>query len=481
MILDRQRRVLRANRATAELLGLGREELAGGQCFQSLHCKQAPPDFCPFSKMLVDGLVHSSECFEEKLGGLFEITVSPLKDFTGNIVGAVQIARDITKSKSLQEQLVRAQKMEAVGNLAGGIAHDFNNILQVVMGYTELLQADKKEDNPDLADLQRIRDAAKNGADLVKRLLTLGRRVEPEFRPVDLNHLVENLEKLLARTIPKTITIRHRLQEGLRLVNADPSQIEQILLNLAINARDAMPDGGTLTIETANVQLDQDYCDTHLGVTPGQYVLLSVSDSGHGIDKESLGRIFEPFFTTKKPGEGTGLGLAMVYGIVKQHGGQITTYSEPGRGTTFRIYLPVIETEAELPAPEETVSPRGGTETILLVDDEEHIRDLGERILTRSGYTVITAANGREALELYKKNEGISLTVLDLIMPEMDGRQCLKEILALDPRTRVIMASGYSRNGPAKDSVELGAKGFVTKPYDATQLLRLVREVLDKD
>ncbi|MEW6114315.1 MAG: ATP-binding protein, partial [Thermodesulfobacteriota bacterium] len=479
MILDRQRRVVRANRATAEALGISREDLMGGQCFQSLHCKQAPPEFCPFTKMLADGKGHSSECFEEKLGGFFEITVCPLKDSNDNIVGAVQIARDITKSKSLQEQLVRAQKMEAVGNLAGGIAHDFNNILQVVMGYTELLQTDKSEDNPDRADLERIRDAAKKGADLVKRLLTVSRKVEPEFRPTNLNQLVDNLEKLLTRTIPRTIAIQQRLQDGLRPVNADPAQIEQVLLNLTINARDAMPDGGTLTIETANVELDQEYCETHLEVSPGRYVLLTVSDSGLGIDKQTLARIFEPFFTTKKAGEGTGLGLAMVYGIVKQHGGQITCYSEPGRGTTFRIYLPTLETETELSAPEQTVSPQGGTETILLVDDEEHIRDLGERILARSGYTVITAANGREALDLYKKYDEISLTILDVIMPEMDGTQCLKEILRLDPAARVLMASGYSPNGQTKETLELGAKGFVTKPYDAKQLLRLVREVLD--
>jgi PAS domain S-box-containing protein len=480
MILDRQRRVVQANRATAEALGISREELMGGQCFQSLHCKQAPPEFCPFTRMLADGKGHSSECFEEKLGGFFEIRVSPLKDSNDNVVGAVQIARDITKSKSLQEQLVRAQKMEAVGNLAGGIAHDFNNILQVVMGYAELLQADKKEDNPDLADLGRIRDAAKRGADLVKRLLTVSRKVEPEFRPTNLNQLVDNLEKLLTRTIPRTITIQQRLQDGLRFVNADPAQIEQVLLNLAINARDAMPDGGTLTIETANVELDQEYCDTHLDVTPGRHVLLTVSDSGFGIDKQTLARIFEPFFTTKEAGEGTGLGLAMVYSIVKQHGGQITCYSEPGRGTTFKIYLPAIETKTELPAPEKLVGPPGGTETILLVDDEEHIRELCARILARAGYTVLTAASGQEALELYEKDETISLTVLDLIMPAMDGRQCLREILELNPAARVLIASGHSLAAHEIDAMGHGAKGFVTKPYDAGRLLQAVREVLDK-
>ncbi len=257
------------------------------------------------------------------------------------------VKRDVTEHLALSSQLLQAQKMEAIGTLAGGIAHDFNNLLQVTLGYSELLLAEREEDDPEYADLSRILQAAKNGAELVQRLLTFSRKVEPKPIPLDLNRRIVQVEKLLKRTIPKMIDIQMHLSDDLAEINADPIQMEQVLMNLAVNARDAMPDGGRLIIETRNVTLDDEYCRLHVGAGPGDCVLLAVSDTGHGMDKTTVEHIFEPFYTTKELGRGTGLGLAMVYGIVRQHEGFITCYSEVGRGTTFNVYFPAIERHLE--------------------------------------------------------------------------------------------------------------------------------------
>jgi len=270
------------------------------------------------------------------------------------------------------------------------------------------------------------------------------------------------------------------LAEDIRIVNADPAQMEQVLINLAVNAKDAMPDGGKLIIETANVTLGAEYCKTHLIARPGDYVQITVSDTGQGMDKETLEHIFEPFYTTKDQGQGTGLGLAMVYGIVEQHKGHITCYSEQGVGTTFKILIPAIETEEETDVVTPTEMPACGTETILLVDDEQFVRDLGVRILNLGGYTVLTAGAGREALDVYTSNEEqISLVIMDLIMPGMGGIQCLQELLRLNPVLKVIVASGFSIDGPAKETLQLGAKALVSKPYRTKEILRIIRQVLD--
>ncbi len=398
----------------------------------------------------------------------------------GTIEGHRGIIRDVTVQRSLEMQLLQAQKMEAVGTLAGGIAHDFNNLLQVVLGYSEFMLQSKKEGEPEYDGLQKIYQAGKRGADLVGSLLTFSRKVEIKHVPVNLNREITEVQHLLSRTIPKTISIDLNLKGDLELIKADVSQIGQVLMNLGVNSRDAMRDGGTLTIATAIIQLDEEYCNSHLEATPGRYVLLTVADTGQGMDKETLAHIFEPFFTTKERGKGTGLGLATVYGIVKQHGGHITCSSEPGLGTTFKIYFPAIEKEgnSEIPAIETPIP--GGTETILLVDDEEALRDLGTTLLNNFGYKVITAGNGKEALAIYSKYKNkISLILLDLIMPEMDGRQCLAEMLLIDPKAKILVASGYSENGLNDEIVEAKARGFVGKPYNITKLLTTVRDALD--
>ena len=391
---------------------------------------------------------------------------------------------DISEQKQLEAQYQQSQKMEAVGTLAGGIAHDFNNLLQSILGYCQLLLFKKQKEHPEFGKLKEIEKATLRASELTLQLLTFSRKVESKLRPINLNHQVEHIHKLLKRTIPKMIDIELHLEENLKIINADPAQIEQVLMNLVVNARDAIHEEGKLIIETENVTLDEEYYKTHLGTHPGEYVLLIVSDTGEGMDKETADHIFEPFFTTKKMNKGTGLELSMVYGIVNSHGGNIFCYTEPGEGTTFKIYLPGIEAEIEEQVPEgkEEIIPMGGSETILLVDDEEFIRNLGEEILTKFGYRIITAPDAEIALRLYhEKKKDISLIILDLIMPGMGGRRCLEELMKLNPWLKVIIASGYSVKGPVKEVLETGAKGFIDKPYNVNQMLKIIREVLDEN
>jgi two-component system, cell cycle sensor histidine kinase and response regulator CckA len=390
--------------------------------------------------------------------------------------------RDITAEKKLESRLVQAQKMEAVATLAGGIAHDFNNLLQAVQGYAELLLLPKGKGEPGFRELQEISRAAKRGGELTRQLLTFSRKVESKLQPVDLNRIVEDVRLLLERTIPKMIKMELHLTGNLHPVNADASQIEQILMNLAVNARDAMPDGGTLSVETRNVILDEEVRRSQPELTPGNYVLLAVADTGQGMDKATLKNIFDPFFTTKEVGKGTGLGLAMVYGIVKNHHGHIVCASQPGQGTVFEIYLPaVVKIEKTPAAVTGTHRLRGGNETILLVDDDASLRNLGEQILRFHGYTVTSAQDGEKALQIYKDCKGrIDLIVLDLSMPGMGGALCLQRLLEMNPEAKVVIASGYSVSGETEKATKSGAKAFVQKPYDVQQMIEVVREVLDE-
>ena len=410
------------------------------------------------------------------------LTVSPIRNIEGRIVGASTIAREITDQKTLQRQLQQAQKLEAIGTLAGGIAHDFNNLLQVTLGYSDLLLAEKREDDPEYADLSKILQAATSGAELVRRLLTFSRKVELKPIPLNLNRQIIQVEKILRRTIPKMIDIQIDLSNDLAKILADPTQMEQVLMNLAVNARDAISDKGTLSVSTRNINLDEEYCGIHAEAKPGEYVLLTVSDTGQGMDKRTIEHIFEPFYTTKELGRGTGLGLAVVYGIVKQHGGHIACYSEVGHGTSFYVYFPAIDTQVEPNVETTEVMPAFGTEMVLLVDDEDFVRDLGKRILSKAGYKVLTAANGKEALDFYQKERaGISLVILDLIMPEMGGTECLRELKKINPHLNVLIASGLAADPSLIESRELGASGFVSKPFKVRELLRQVRKALDHD
>ena len=414
----------------------------------------------------------------------FETTISPIRDDSGAIVSFVSVNRDVTQEVALEAQLLQAQKMEAVGTLAGGIAHDFNNLLQVIQGYTEVLLHGVSEDPSNYEPLQKIHRSSKRGAELTRQLLTFSRKVQSERRPLDLNQEVEQVKNLLERTIPKMIEIELHLDKTPAIVSADPVQVEQALMNLAVNAMDAMPEGGKIIFETERATLDEEFCRTHLGARPGEYVLLTISDTGHGMNKEILEHVFEPFYTTKEVGKGTGLGLAMVYGIVKTHEGYILCYSELDSGTTFKIYLPaLVQGGHRREASEGEDQLKGGDETILLVDDEEYIRELGVELLSNVGYEVLTATDGENALQLYRKEQQrIDLIILDLVIPGMGGKKCYEEILKINPQAKILIVSGYySVNGPGKEAMEAGAKGFVGKPFDVSHMLKAVRDILDED
>ncbi|MFH1115974.1 MAG: PAS domain-containing protein [Pseudomonadota bacterium] len=489
MVLDDQHKILRANKAMAEALGMTEQELIGKSCFELVHGEKEPPAFCPHSQLLADGEEHSAEVAEPRLGGIYDVRVSPLVGQNGQVIGSVHVTSDITERKRAEEmrdqlrnQLAQAQKMEAIGTLTGGIAHDFNNLLTIINGYTELILSERTEDDPNYSDLQKILETGRKGADLVQRLLSFSKKAEIGLRPLDLNGIVINSVRLMERTFPKIIQIETILAKDLCQVNADAVQVEQVLMNLCINAKEAMPDGGKLRVEIGNVTVDEAYCKLHVGAKSGRYVLIEVSDTGVGVGKETMERIFDPFFTTKGWDfkKGTGLGLSVAKGIMEQHHGWITCDSEPGKGTTFGLYFAATDElpEVQMPAPLTGTFP--GTETILLVDDEKLVRDLGKRILEHSGYTVITATNGKEALEIYSREKSkIGLVVLDLIMPEMGGDKCLDELLRIDPQVKVIVSSGHSLDPKGLECLGAYAKGFVNKPYQMREFMEVVRGVLN--
>jgi two-component system cell cycle sensor histidine kinase/response regulator CckA len=482
LIVHPEGRIIDANPSTWKLFGTTRSNIVGENIRR--FCWNPEDRKIVRSKVYSEGLIREFEWKVKRADGTPRdclLTSSLWKDEHGAVLGFLSIARDVTDSKRLEEQLLQAQKMEAVGTLAGGIAHDFNNLLQVIHGYADLGLLDIGTDQPGHSELVEIRKAAERAADLTQGLLTFSRRAHGQPKPVDLNRELMQMATMLERTIPKMIEIELKLAGDLREVKVDPGQMHQAVMNLAVNARDAMPGGGKLTIETANVFLDEEFCKLHIGTEPGYHVLLACSDTGFGMDKSVVKNIFDPFFTTKEVGKGTGLGLSIVFGIVKSHGGTITCYSESGEGTTFKIYLPVIKQPREHHGEARTESPTGGSETILLVDDEDSVRTLGESILRRFGYSVLTASSGHDALEIFRQHKtNISLVVLDLIMPEMGGRECLREILTIDPGAKVLIASGYGTNGQIETSVKEGARTAIRKPYETSQLLEAIRRVLDE-
>jgi PAS domain S-box-containing protein len=390
------------------------------------------------------------------------------------------VCEDITERLILEDQLQHAQKMEAVGILAGGVAHDFNNLLQAINGYTQLLLMDKSKNDLDFPRLKAIEKSIDRAAQLVRQLLLFSRKDAAERHNVNLSQEIGQVVRILERTIPRMIEIEIYPGSRLWTVKADPAQIEQAVMNLAINAADAMPDGGRLIIQSQNVVVDESNARLHVGTPPGNYVLLTVSDTGCGMDKEILDHIFEPFFTTKGIGKGTGLGLASVYGIVKGHGGYIHCQSRAGQGTTFKIFLPAVGHEdVDIASNPAEKTPEGGAETILVVDDELDIRQIASEMLQHFGYTVLTAASGEEALLLHAdRKDAIDLTILDLGMPGIGGIRCLNELLAFNPFAKILIASGYLGDDMVKKALDSGAAGFIGKPYQLTELLTRVRSIL---
>jgi two-component system cell cycle sensor histidine kinase/response regulator CckA len=428
---------------------------------------------------------------KKKNGELYweSVSISPIKNADGVITHFLAVKEDITARKQaeearteLEEQLRQSQKMESIGRLASGVAHDFNNLLTVIQGYSTLMQARLPNGDPQMEMLDQIRLASERAAALTRQLLAFSRQQILTPAVLDLNELVANLHKMLGRLIGEDITLSMALQPELWSITADPGQIEQVIMNLVVNARDAMPTGGRLTIETGNVHLDDRYAQTHLEAPTGPCVLLAVTDTGHGMDEPTQVRIFEPFFTTKEAGKGTGLGLATVYGIVRQSGGHITVHSEPGQGATFKIYLPAGPTvPEELAEPRFHLVSRGGSETILLVEDEETVCDLVRRVLQAEGYTLLEAQRGDEALSLAGQHPGqIDLLITDVVMPQMSGRELAEQLKALRPQLKVLFMSGYTDDTVVRHGILTADIEFLPKPFSPGKLASKVREVLDK-
>ena len=402
--------------------------------------------------------------------------------FAASVTSFIALAIEATERTRLEEQLAQAQKLESIGRLAGGVAHDFNNLLTAIIGNVEIARGTVSAGAPILLELQEIESAARRAADLSRQLLTFARHQVVQPRVVNLNELARGADKLLRRLLGEDIELVTLLEPALGSVRIDPGQFEQVIVNLAVNARDAMPNGGRLTIETSNIALDQEYAATHTGVAPGEYVQLAVSDTGHGMDRETLSRLFEPFFTTKDQGSGTGLGLAICYGIVRQAGGAIWAYSEPGRGATFKVYLPRVdaapdvEALVELPA----AAPRG-RETVLLVEDEGQIRHLAARVLEGHGYEVITASDGIEAVRIGRERlTEIDALVTDVVLPLLGGREVAARLRHERPTLPVLYVSGYTR-GTIPDGELLDPNtAFLSKPFTPRLLAERVREVLDR-
>ncbi len=397
--------------------------------------------------------------------------------------GVQGIARDVTDRKLLEEQFRQSQKMEAIGQLAGGVAHDFNNLLTAINGYTSLALQRLDEHNSVRPYLEEVKKAGDRAANLTRQLLAFGRKQILQPIPLDLNGTVSDMNKMLRRLIGEDIDLNAKLATDLKPIKADPGQIEQVLMNLVVNARDAMPQGGRLTIETANVELDREYARGHVGINPGNYVMLAVSDTGTGMSEETRARIFEPFFTTKEKGKGTGLGLSTVYGIVQQSGGSIWVYSEPNQGTSFKVYLPRLEApmKADSEKPEVEIGPRG-SETVLLVEDEEVVRGLATHILEDAGYKVLAARGGAEAIKLCTQPaEQIDLLLTDVVMPETSGKEVADRVTALRPHTKVLFMSGYTDQAIVHHGVLDSNVEFIQKPFTPLGLSKKVREVLDSN
>jgi PAS domain S-box-containing protein len=483
VVLNAQGQIRVVNKAAEEITGYSRHELLGSNWFELL----APRDKYPkvwevFQKAAQEGLAQSFEnpiltkAGEERFISFRNAELCE----DGAFAGCISYGIDITERKQLEDQLLQSQKMEAVGQLAGGVAHDFNNMLSVILGHAELVKDSLPAEHPLLMNVMEIEKAGLHSRDITRQLLAFSRKQIIAPKTTNLNQLIVHIKKTLAQLIGENIELRFSPGKDLWKIRIDPTQIDQILINLAVNARDALPDGGVLTIETANVHLDELYCSLNVECRPGHYVLLAVSDNGVGMGDEILAHVFEPFFTTKEVGKGTGLGLATVYGIVKQNGGFISVYSEPGKGSSFKIYIPrIMDEDAVEKATGETSLPfRNGT--VLLVEDDDMVRRMTVSVLKKIGYAVVTAATPLEALAFFDKDDTpIDLLITDVVMPQMSGAELYDKIKMIKPELNVLFMSGYTENVIVRHGVLKEGIHFVQKPFTMHNFARKVRDAME--
>ncbi|MHB9113689.1 MAG: PAS domain-containing protein [Thermoleophilia bacterium] len=479
---DRDYRVVKANAAMGAFFGMEPDDLVGMSCHELYHGSDHACEDCPFPEMARTLRTISSEIDDPHLGVPLLVTVSPILGDEGRFEGCVHVARDLSERRRLEEQLRQSQKMEAVGRLAGGVAHDFNNMLSVIVGFTEEALDKIGPTDPATKDLLEVRSAAERSANLTRQLLAFSRRQPVEPSVIELNVRLQSMEGMLSRLLGEDIHLRYELFPGLWAVRADPSQMDQAVANLAANARDAMPEGGTLLVETGNVTFGDLEVAGEGGIPAGDYAMVAVSDDGEGMDPETLRHAFEPFFTTKEEGRGTGLGLATVYGIVKQNAGWVDVESSVGEGTTVRIYLPRHRGEAgPQPVKEAVETTRACGETVLLVEDEQQVRRLVRVVLDRLGYHVLEAAGPEEALALCEEHRGtIHLLLTDVVMPVLNGRELHEQAQVRLPGIRVLFMSGYAADVIAGRGALNGAADLLEKPFSPEELGRKVREVLDR-
>jgi len=481
--IDRTGRIVLANRRAEEMFNYTREELVGASIElllpvgkRAVHGRQRDEYFSrPRVRPMGIGMDLAGR---RRDGTEFPVEVSLSNIETGEGFFAIAFVSDISQRKQLEEQLVHAQKMEAVGRLAGGVAHDFNNMLTVISGYTRMILDELSPLDPLREYADEIGNAAHRAGAITNQLLAFSRRQVIQPRVINVNTVVGQTERMLRRLLGEDIQLTLNLREGVGNIRIDPNQIEQAIVNLAVNARDAMPAGGRINIETENTQLGEDYAMNHLGVKPGDFVMIAMTDTGHGMDAATRQRIFEPFFTTKERGKGTGLGLATVYGMVKQSGGDIWVYSELGKGTIFKLYFPrVAEGEAGIRAGESNRPAVAASETVLVVEDEKPVRDLTVRMLRQLGYSVLSAASGAEALEISQSHAGkISLLLTDVVMPQMSGRQVADALLSTRPDLKVLYLSGYTEDTVIHHGIQSGVE-FLPKPFSRESLSRKLGEI----
>jgi two-component system, cell cycle sensor histidine kinase and response regulator CckA len=477
LITDRQGRYVDVNPRACELTGYPRDELLRLTAADTYPEEERAGVPGRLAEIARGSLLFYERSLRRKDGSVIVVETNARVLPAGNLLATV---RDVTERKRLEEQLRQAQKMEAVGQLAGGVAHDFNNVLTAIFGYAELLTEEFPAESPARQDLEEIRKAASRASALTRQLLAFSRQQLLAPVVLSVNDLVEDVDKMLRRLVGEDVDLRLTLARNAGNVRADPGQLQQVIMNLVVNARDAMPTGGKLMIETADTELTEQYAGLHQPVIPGQYVMLAVSDTGVGMDAQTQARIFEPFFTTKETGKGTGLGLSTVYGIVKQSGGYIWVYSEPGHGTTFKVYMPRVDAPAEPQAPPREAATLSGTETILLAEDDEILRPLAKGLLERLGYTVLDADSGARALAVAGAYTGaIQLLVSDVVMPGGSGRELARQLARSRPDARVLYISGYTDDAIVHHGMLEPGLNFLQKPFTPAALARKVREVLD--